>query len=614
MTTRPLVLVLALAVMGVAFLVYAGSLDNEFVWDDPIVFDRQLPFFDDLGDVFFPAPNIPQFGEHYYRPVGVISYLVDEWVAKTFWPEAKREEARRVVYHTSPVVYHAIATGLVFALGLALLRLRPDAGSRASTAPLIAAAGALLFAVHPIHVESVAWMAGRSDVLCGVFFLLALLLFLRYRTRGGPAFFAASVVAGLLAALTKETGLGVFGMMLLVAWLVPAGSAVPAVERPESRAERRRRERERPAAATRAAVASRLHVAIELGIAAAALLAYFLLRRAGIQRMGSPALDEVPNVGRLFGSLGWYVKKTIWPPPQSAFVAEVPGGLVPLLGVAALAGFAAVLVLALRRRRAVPEVLAGALFFAGLALSLAIALFPISETPLAERYLYIPSAGVCLLLAFLLARGTEGRPYVLALVPLVAVPLSVATVARAEVWSNNLAFWSDAVAKAPGEGLPHLHLGITYAERNELEKAAQEYQAALKGYRDAEGLSKAHNNYGSLLLRMQRFDDAIEQFKLALVQDPNYETPHYNWALTILNQAQPLRDPAAREAAVRDAIGHFEIALKINPRYVKAHYQYGALLHRLGQTDRAAPHLRRVLELAPASAEAREARTLLSRP
>ncbi len=226
---------LALAVVAAAFGAYWGSLDNDFVWDDPIVLDRQLPFFDSVGNVLKPPPGIPQFGQHYYRPVIVVTYLIDEGLAKAFWPQEQREQARRVVYHVSPVVYHVLASVLVFLLGLSFLP-PPEDEDRATM--LAVAAGAVLFAVHPIHVESVSWMTGRSDVVCSLFFFGALITTVRYARGGRAAWLAATGSLAFLGMMTKETAVSLLVAAPLTAYLVLRGPArpAPAVERPVTRA------------------------------------------------------------------------------------------------------------------------------------------------------------------------------------------------------------------------------------------------------------------------------------------------------------------------------------------------------------------------------------------
>ncbi len=620
MTERAWTIALALLVLAAAVWTYLPSTSNDFVWDDPIVFKRQLPYFDSFRNVFFPPRSIPQFGTHYYRPLIVVSYQLDEWVARTFWPEQERDEARRFVYHASCVAWHGLASLVVFLLGLVLAGASGLPGRIRASA---AAAGALLFAVHPIHVESVSWMAGRSDVIAAIFFLGALTLYVRHRRTGKTSLLVAAVAAALAAMLSKETGVGIVFLVPFVDRLVFPGAGAGAGEETRlARAERRRRAREKraPAGGGRG-----LPTWARWGSFAAVLAGYLLLRRAALAGMGGgrPPVSAENLPGRFLGAIGWYVVKFFWPPPQSAFVSRVPGGAYVAVGLAAVAG-AAVLAWAAWRRKSPPgETLAGLLFFAALAPSLAIALLRISETPLAERYLYIPSAGGCLLAGLLLARGAAAvgdrvpgvavrvAPVILAF--LVAVPLARATIARERVWHDDLAFWTDTVEKAPGEGLPHLHLGLTWARMGYDDRALEEYRQALEKYDDAEGRSKALNNMATVFMDRGEFDRARESLERALREVPRYPTAYYNLGVCELNLARRAKERDGRARHLRQALRHFREALRLNPRYVKAHLQYGKMLVRLGRHEEGVRHLREAARLAPTSRAGREARALLQK-
>ncbi len=105
--------------------------------------------------------------------------------------------------------------------------------------------------------------------------------------------------------------------------------------------------------------------------------------------------------------------------------------------------------------------------------------------------------------------------------------------------------------------------------------------------------------------------EAVRHFREAIEEDEHYDSPHYNWALVLVQEAQATKDRAKQRSMVAEALQHFAIALEINPRYVKAHYQYGALLLRVGQTEEGVRHLNEAIALAPASPEADDCRRIL---
>src|SRR5262249_25606381 len=136
---------LLVLVCALTFLLYQGSIHNEFVWDDPIVLGQPLQAFHSVKDGFFPPPPIPPFGGLSYRPMIVASYMMD----RALFGDTP------FAFHFPVVIMHVLNTGLVFLLGRRLFGARTGA-------VLAALAAALLFATHPIHTESVCWMAGRS--------------------------------------------------------------------------------------------------------------------------------------------------------------------------------------------------------------------------------------------------------------------------------------------------------------------------------------------------------------------------------------------------------------------------------------------------------------------
>src|ERR1700752_4638848 len=123
MSARMRVILLTLAVAAVAFAVYFGSLDNGFIWDDPIILEQQIMAFKTVGDLFVPPLGIPQFGTFYYRPLVVGSFVVDRW-----FPGPRPMDlppGSLNPFHLSVVLCYAVVCMLVFWFGRVLFRNRP---------------------------------------------------------------------------------------------------------------------------------------------------------------------------------------------------------------------------------------------------------------------------------------------------------------------------------------------------------------------------------------------------------------------------------------------------------------------------------------------------------
>ncbi len=483
--------------------------------------------------------------------------------------------------------------------------------------------------MHPIHTEAVAWIAGRGDVLCTIFVLAAVLAYLRARRRPHALWTAAFGALALAAVLSKETGLAlVLYLPLLEAVLPRETSTVPDAGGEAKRGSRAAARRARRGAAQGAAHRGnpgRRAVALSWIVLAAVVALYFSLRRAAIGMTVSPAATTDESLfGSVFGSLGWYVVKIVWPAPQSAFVTEAPGTGLAVVGFVALALFLGALANAvLRGKGGAPGLAAAGLFFAGLAPALAVALLRVSETPLAERYLYLPACGATLLAGTLLVRGLSlvfarsarrARVMAVAVAVAAAVPAGWAAIERSAVWRSDLVFWTDAALKSPDHGLPRPQLGLAHFEAGDIDRAIEQYRLAVDLSTTDENRSKALNNLGNAYQRVGRAAEAIAAYERALAAVPRYAIAHYNLGNLEYALALQESDPARRREHVNNALKRFETALKINPRYTRAHLRAGTLLAQIGRLAPGRRHLEEVVRLAPAdSRDAQEAKELLAR-
>ena len=578
------------AVALLAIALYLPSLGHGFIWDDPLVLDRQLPYFDGPLDAFFPSADVPQWSPHYYRPVVVLSYLVDDALVGSLWPAAERAAGRRLVFHATPILGHGVASALVVVCALEFGRRRRN--------PSTALAGALgagvLFAVHPVHVEPVAWLAGRSDVLCAVFFLAAVAAFQRWLAGRHTLWLLACGAAALAAMLSKEVGFALVALLPLLALLPVPGARPPARD---------------------ALVA----LAPALG---AALVALVLRAAAATPSVTAPGAWPGPSLAVL-SALGWYGLKVIWPVPFSAFVPAVPDSTgLALAGLVLGAAVLGLVALALARRTHGAEAFAGALFLLTLAPALVVAVRTIAATPLAERYLYLPSAGIALLAGFLLERAAAIRSpaparrvaaATLGPVLLVALVAAPATVLRQQVWRNDLAFWTDAAARAPGVALVQSALGTALVRAGQAEAGEARFRRALEVAERPPERAEARANLGSLFAQQRRWDEAIAQFRAALADGPQNAITHANLAQALLARYAARPVAGEKPAVMDEAARHLDAARRIDPRNATLQYNYGMLLLEMGRGREAEGPLREVIALAPDSSEAAAARRLLPR-
>lgn len=450
------------------------------------------------------------------------------------------------------ILFHAASTA--FASLLAFLALR---GRRERCwGALIAGA---LFAAHPIHVESVSWITGRSDTLAALFLLPALALAIRYRDQPQrPWALGLSAALFLLALLSKEVALaGLLAMPLWLAWVpCPDGSA------------------------STVRWSSGVPFKLLLGWGAAAGI-YLILRATAGASFGTSTLDSAglgTLIGRLASSFAYYLTQLVFPPPQSALVLDLPGVLWTLSALVAFAG--AVAWLFRTRDNSKPQhraVLLLALGWLVLTLlpSLPVALSGLAEAPVAERYLYLPSFGLCLLVAPLLTAGLEhygSRMASLIAAALLVLVAGIGTVQRQAVWASDLALWTDTVEKAPSSGLAWSELGKAYLDRGtDLDRALQYYRKAVEADNDALGRAIAHNSIGVIHTRRKQSEQALEAWRAAVAEGADYATPYFNLGNLLASRV----DAAARQGRMElvqlsEARTALQRAVEIDPRYDKA--------------------------------------------
>jgi tetratricopeptide (TPR) repeat protein len=591
----------------VALLAYANSLRNGFVWDDPIILSRQLVVFRSAADVLAPPRDIPQFSPDYYRPLTIASYLLDRAVGGT----------QPFAFHFSVVLAHAATSVLVYLLALQLVESLPrgdpwprgkarDGADRASAArergqtkpaasvpgaararepanvpaahgraPVTAAilgalAAGLLFAVHPIHTESVAWAAGRSDVLAGGFLLAALLLHGRPR----PSW-TSSALAGLSAAAAlgaKESAVALYPLMLLRDLLAP------------------------PAARRSAAEWLRGYA----GPLLAGVL-YVLLRRHALgEFVGSAANALAPGQRSpvdLIDAVGMYVGKLLWPVDLNAYIDHLDGGPATVVLAALLVG---ALIAAAWRWWTVRSDGAPLFALAWLALTLVPSLsivWKIPDAPVAERYLYLPSVGFCLLAGVLVARvwaAASSRPARLALAGVLAAALLAATagtVRRNPVWHDDIALWQDTEPKSQSSGMAARGLGTAYQQAGRAADARAAFERALRRQNNARGLQTIYNNLGTLAMFDGDYGAAQRHYQAALAVNPDGADTLFNLGLAVLHGGGVSRD------AAQAALPYYQRALRLNPHDPDVEAALAQAFDVLGQHAVAVQHARRALEL-----------------
>ncbi len=444
---------------------------------------------------------------------------------------------------------------------------------------------AALFAVHPLHVESVAWVAERKDVLCAFFWMLTLASYARYVDAPSRARYATVMLCFALAVMSKPMAVTLPGVLLLLdVWPFRrvAGTHAPADARPHTIDAR-----------GSLSLGQLFREKVPLfGIAIVAAGITYLAQSASGAVQSAEAFPWALRLANVPVAYLTYVVKTMWPAnlavlypyPASIPFWESAGAAAVLI---ALTGGA---VLARRRR---PWVTAGWLWFL-VTLVPVIGIVQVGSQPRADRYMYLPAIGLFVIVAWGLAElASASRARGRAAAAVAAAVLAVLTLLssrQTEAWRDSIALWQHAVAVTQGNFRAHTNLGFALAEAGQPDRAIAEYRTAIA---IEPGYANARNYLGALLSERGDHAQAAAELRAALASRPRFVEAHNNLGLALAGLGH-----------AGDAIGAFREAVRLNPAFAPAWNNLGIALADAGQIDGAIDAFRTSVGLQPDSAEA----------
>jgi tetratricopeptide (TPR) repeat protein len=512
-----------IGLVALVFAIYANSLGHAFTnWDDDHLVLNNPGVHSIRLDIWRPVAG------QTYQPLRVFSYSLNY-----------------AAHGEAPFGYHLVNT-LLHAAGVVLLwlflrRALPALGVERHEQ--VALFVALLFAVHPVNVESVTWITSRKYGLLAVFGFLSLWLYVR--EQGVPA-----VIAALCATLSSPFGITI--PVLIVLYDFCRGCEL-----------RKSWKRQAPFAVCALAV-----LPLAVGIVGGAG------GRTDVVKSGLNPLWAFFSMLRCLFDYARNLVLPLW--LNNRYPDHVSTNPFSLKILLAVAGIVAIGLLVWRRYKAGDRLL---LFCAGWAL---ITWLPVSglvpiSTMMADRYLYLPGVGIFLALVLRLR-----SPQVLSVI--VAI-FAIGSIARNGVWRDSRSLWTDSVAKNPRNYAAQVSLALALEDAGENQQAAEHYEAALELNPD---FFLAQLNYGLLRLNLGQLSLAENHLRRAVELEPGHTGTRLNLGL-------------AQMAAERsdDAIATFRELLAIDADNADAHNALGTLL-RKRDPGGALPHFQQALKLRPA--------------
>jgi Flp pilus assembly protein TadD len=533
------------------FVVYGQTLFFDFVsYDDYDLVKENTHFLADISNVG-TSFTMHAFEAHrsegvYYRPLLLISYIADYhiWGLRPFG------------YHLTNLLLHCIAVLLVFHLTRRLLE-----------NDLFALVVSLCFSVHLVQTESVAWIAGRNDVLLGLFVILMLYSYVRYReaTSGRGWFFAGTIASATAALLTKESA--AFFLLLLPAYdlcmrRMPIRSLV-----------------------------TRLYLSLYAPIGV--LLAIYLAVRVYLfgaiigteQLYGiTPLLTRFEQIPAMISE---HLRLLIVPthlsilhPLEDLFWFGAPGSI---LAIIITLSFLVAVWLSWNRDR----LLCFGLLWVAIGLLPTLNVIPVA-VPILEHRLYtvLPGAAIAATRSLFLLSNAIHRPkFFVAITLIVVVVLAIGTVHRLPVWRNSEALWTDAIRQSPNVSRAHFNLAGYYFERGRYDSTIVHLRTYIRlNPTEIIGYSKLRQTY----FLAGRYEEAATVCRQMIEHDPT--SPERYLDLELLYERLNKFDSAL--AVCHDG-------LRLCPTSFELHYRVGILSEHAGLSEVAEREFRRTIELAP---------------
>ncbi|HTX21773.1 MAG TPA: tetratricopeptide repeat protein [Candidatus Aquilonibacter sp.] len=487
-----------------------------------------------------------------WHPLTWLSLMLD---AELFGPNAG-------AFHFVNALFHAANAALLFVL---LLRMTGALWPSAFVAAL--------FAWHPLHVESVAWVSERKDVLSTFFALLALLCYERFvgeskvQSPKSKIFYALALTAFALALMAKPMFVTLpFVMLLLDFWPLQRFNASTL---PRLLAEK---------------------IPFFALTAASCVVTFLAQSQTGGDAVAS--LQFIPLDYRLCNTLisyARYLLKLFCPTKLAVFypLLQHITWMLVMAYVSAIA-LAAISWLAWQVRRQFPYVPVGWLWFLGTLVPV-IGLVQVGGAALADRYTYFPAVGIFIIVAFGIRDLAERFQFPKIILPTAAALILVACLVLTE---NQLRYWRDsetlfthALAVTKDNDVAHVNLGVALEEKGELNQA-------LVQYRDAEELapelSEVHNNLGNLLDKLEQPKAALIEYREAVILNPRSPALHSGEG-----------DILAELGRYKEAMSQFKEAARLDPTYSWAYFQMGKVLLEQGRDAEAVDQFREALRFDP---------------
>ncbi len=576
--------VLARFIAVATFIIYLFDLRHEFItWDDGayIIENRYIRSL----DIAFFKWAFFDFYAFNWHPLTWISHALDYAV----WG------LNPLGHHLTNNILHAINTYLVVILTVGILETAKERTTQAKVSSFLTegtmlitgGVAGLLFGLHPLHVESVVWVSERKDLLCGLFFLLSIIQYMRYiQSMAGQ-----TTPRNVLLLFSDKSYLLTFVFFLLALLSKPMAVTLPIVLLildwyPLYRATSLK--------AFRSVLIEKLPF---IALSLASSIVTILAQHNVISSVGQILLE--PRLMVAAKSLLYYLWKMVWPLELVPFYPYPNPKEVSLLsfeylsGIILVSGITMACIASSKKQRAWLT----AWGYYVVTLLPVIGIIQVGRQSMADRYTYLPSLGPFILLglgsAWLYRKGAGNEKSGIIVRHLgsvaaifIFIAISFLTIKQIGVWKTSSVFWNYVIEKEPAKSyIPYANRGLVYKEEGLLDQAIEQYLIAIQL---GPASSDNHRILGAAYELKGLLDQAIEQYQIAVRLAPEDVTAHHDLGVAF-----------EKKGELDEAIGQYQILVKLDPDFAPAYNNLGAAYQKRGLIDKAIEQYRIAASLDP---------------
>jgi tetratricopeptide (TPR) repeat protein len=463
-----------------------------------------------------------------WHPLTWLSLMVDCWLFGI----------RSGPFHLVNVLFHIVNTLLLFIVF-----------NRMTKSLWQSAFVAALFALHPLHVESVAWVAERKDVLSSLLWFLTMIAYARYAERPSVGRYFLTLVLFVLGLMAKPMLVTLpFVLLLLDYW--PLGRLF------------------NPKFSTVRLLLEKLPLII---LSAASSIITFIVQQKGGAMVVIPFKERIANTAISYLA---YIGKMFWPVHLAVLYPHPAGFISAAKAISYAITLVLITALLLYYGRRYKYLAVGWLWYLGTLIPV-IGIVQVGSQAMADRYTYIPLIGLFVIIAFTIAELAPKIPFRKILLTVLAAAVLIACVIATSIqlkfWENSFLLFERALAVIEGNSIIQNNLANVLIDQGKTEDAAKLLSKSLKSIPNS---PEIHNNFGNALRQLDRKDEAIEHFKFALEIDPNFSEARYNLGLTL-----------ADEGKYNEAIEQFNIYLGSDVNLAQLHQDLKTLFVKEGSID-----------------------------